>query len=183
MTDISYLLRPGLSVYFEKEIMGIHGHWMTIDAIKEGCIFGQTEGMNSVETSIPIDMVLRVCGDLHWNIQHLQVSCSKKLLQEKQIGYFINRMFERPDHYGRVFYALSEIDQDKSAIELVEVPLYVIEAMDRRIEPLLEQPCYYGCLLEKNAFNMLTESDIRHRDRSVYPSSIEIDTDFDIYLD
>ena len=92
-------------------------------------------------------------------------------------------MFERPDHYGRVFYALSEIEQDKSAIELVEVPLYVIVAMDRRIELLLEQPCYYGCLLEKNAFNMLTESDIRHRDRSVYPSSIEIDTDFDIDLD
>ena len=174
-SSLHHLLRPGLSVYFEKEILGIYGNWMTIDSIMGNQLYGRTEGKNPIEISISIDSVLRVCGDLHWNIQHLLASCSKTLLSEKKIGYFINQMLERPDHFGRVFYAQSEIEMDKSQIPLEEVPLYVIVAMDRRIEGLLEKCCYFGCVLQDGQYKMLRQSDIQHRNRAVFPSSIEID--------
>ena len=167
-------LQKGLDIYFEREIKGIHSLWLCIEQIQGAYIHGFIEYVN-VQATIHRSEILRVLGTLEWNIANLNVSCSKKLLEEKKIGYFINRMSEKPGHFGRVFYAASEIYSIKAHIDLVEVPLYVIVAMDRNILPFLEDSCYYGCIRKEDAYTILSEHDILNLDRAIFPSSIEID--------
>lgn len=91
------------------------------------------------------------------------------------VSYFYNASIEKPLHYGRMFYALSEVNMDKSSIEMGEILIKELIVEDYGIFPYLEEFAYCGFRRNKmNKFDELSEEEIRHLDRKVFPCMYEI---------
>ena len=78
-------LEKGVSVYFEREINNIFGHWLHITSIDKNIIRGTIDYLN-LETSLHQTEILRVIGDMNWNIKNLNVSISQMAIRQKSIG-------------------------------------------------------------------------------------------------
>lgn len=166
-------LKKGLSVYFERSINGVDSHWLTIYKINGELITGIID-FSDIEITINEKEVLRAIGSLDWNIQNLDVLCSQNVIDNKNIGYFINRLDQLPGYFGRHFYSESERYLNKQNIDLITVSLKEIVEIDNSIKPLLEDFCYYGCIKEDGKFKILKDTDIVKLDRNIFPSSIEV---------
>lgn len=167
-------LEKGVSVYFEREINNIFGHWLRITSINKNIIRGTIDYLN-LETSLHQTEILRVIGDMNWNIKNLNVSISQMAIRQKSIGYFVNLMHQKIGHFGRFFYASAEIYKPKASIEMTEVPLWYILGIDANIEPYLDHFCYFGCVKKSDNYLFLDEEDIADKDRAVFLSSFEIE--------
>ncbi len=73
-------LEKGVSVYFEREINNLFGHWLRITSIDKNIIRGTIDYLN-LETSLHQAEILRVIGDKNWNIKNLNASISQMAIR------------------------------------------------------------------------------------------------------
>ncbi len=73
-------LEKGVSVYFEREINNLFGHWLRITSIDKNIIRETIDYLN-LETSLHQAEILRVIGDKNWNIKNLNASISQMAIR------------------------------------------------------------------------------------------------------
>ena len=73
-------LEKGVSVYFERDINNLFGHWLPITSIDKNIIRGTIDYLN-LETSLHQAEILRVIGDKNWNIKNLNASISQMAIR------------------------------------------------------------------------------------------------------
>ena len=175
------LLQEGLDVLIDKTNTVYESeYWVEFkERHKDYCV-GVVDQPNDIihnqEIKFTLDEILTVRGSMEWNIEHLYVSCSKEVYDGLEIGYFRNQVTVAPFHYGRFFYSVNEIDKIKHKIETVEISLKSLLELDRTPESYLELFGYCGFLRNTSGgFDELTDEDIIHKDRSVFPCFYELE--------
>ena len=115
-----------------------------------------------------------VRGSIDWNIDHMFVSCSERVLLGEPIGYFCRELILRPLHYGYGFYAESECFADKSKIKMYEIPLKDLHQADQSIESLLAGLSKRRFIRQNNGrFLKIDKEDEKFPEGSIYPIRFE----------
>lgn len=178
------LLKPGLSCYLELTCeVGpgniYNGAWLVVEEVFRTTFQGKIVDIPSLENDLitfDISDIKRLRGDLDWNIENLYVKVSEEVYNGNKVGYYYNSFEENPMHYGRSFYASSEVDMIKSQIKMVDYKLKDLIQREPLLKEVLSDFAYLGVLKESNGkFKVLEEHDIVNKPRSVYPSFYEID--------
>jgi len=175
------LLHIGLCVQLEHEINGelVQG-WATILKHEEENVLGvwdrgfpEIEGQ---EIKFECKDIIVSRGTMEWNIEHLTVLCSIEVCDGVPVGYFYNGFTDRPLHYGRSFYSINEVEDNKCDLDLFELPLKELLMFNRNVEPYLSELGYCGFVRNaEDGFDELQEEDIVDKDSDVFLCMYELD--------
>lgn len=172
------LLYKGLSVMIlETPVCDFTRAWVDVVDFHMERVFGIFDcpalpELHTQKVEFHVSEILTCRGTLEWNIEHLYVSCSEKVISGEPIGYFYNAIIERPLHYGRVYYSISEINAKKSDIRLFDIPLSTVIKFDNGIIPYLKEFSYFGYLRNsKNGFEDMSHHDLDSQ--NIFTSAIQ----------
>ena len=122
--------------------------------------------------------IISVKGSLEWNIDHMYVFCSEKILEGEPVGYFYAGPSDLPLHYCRTFFAESEIYENKFDVKGCEVLIKTLIQLDNSVLPHLNEYCNYGWIKNaKGGFDKLTAEYIKPKDHLIFPCSYDHDWD------
>lgn len=116
-----------------------------------------------------------VRGYLDWNIDHMFVSCSEKVLNGNPIGIMCRELICRPLHYGYGFYSEEELYLDKSKIMIYEYPLKNLLEIDGSVKNLLFGWANRRLVKINGVFIEVFADDPLYANKSIFP------THFDLY--